>query len=200
MQTKFNIEPSFLRLKISSYGNVNIYPQKQLGAITIDSENHDIEISKSENTVSIANYSNRAVNIYCPQINLSLQLSGSGKFKSQQVLSSVLAELSDSTSAEFSANKAHLRMSGTSTAEVNLIGQPNDFYAYLTEGANAEITGNMASASIEAMGQSTLSTHGICFGDYSVTASGVSNIRHTGEIKGIVDEECGALAFIEIND
>lgn len=200
MQTEFNIEPSFLRLKISSYGNVNIYPQKQLGAITLDSENHDIEISKSEDTVSIVNGSKRVVNIYCPQINLSLQLSGNGQFKSQQVFSSVLAELSDSTSAEFSANKAHLRMSGTSTAEVNLTGQFNDFYAYLTESANAEITGNMASASIETMGYSTLSTHGICFGDYSATASGVSHIRHTGEIKGIVDQECGALASIDIDD
>ena len=200
MQTEFNIEPNFLRLKISSYGNVNIYPQKQLGAIAIDSGNHDIEISKSENTVSIANDSKQTVNVYCPQINLSLQLSGNGQFKSQQVLLSVLAELSDGASAEFSANKAHLRMSGKSTAEVNLTGQPNDCYAYLTEGANAEITGNMASASIEAIGQSTLSTHGICLGDYSATASGVSHIRHTGEIKGIVDQECGVLAHIDIDD
>jgi hypothetical protein len=200
MQTEFNIEPSFLRLKISSYGNVNIYPQKQLGAITIDSENHDIEISKSEDTVSIVNGSKRVVNIYCPQINLGLMLSNNGQFKSQQVLSSVLAELSGTASAEFSANKIHLKMTGKSTAEVNLTAQLNDLYVCLEEGARAEITGNMASASIITIDRSSLSTYGICFGDYSVIASDSSNVTHSGEIKGIFDQQCNDLAFVEVDD
>ncbi|MBW4554108.1 MAG: DUF2807 domain-containing protein [Aphanocapsa sp. GSE-SYN-MK-11-07L] len=115
-------------------------------------------------------------------IDLNANLNGVCVLASKVAFNLASVKVAGQSSVGLAAKKLKLKLAGQGENFIVMMG--GSLEADISGQGNARIKGQWSSADVSVSGMGTISTEGICNGDYDASVSGMGSISHNGEIKG----------------